>query len=106
MGEMVTDIALLARIENILRTTGHAEVADALAGAGASLARPRTLVDALRAIKRTTLMATDPVRALQHIVRLCIDAGINEHLDGLCAPNDKLTHGGPPPLREASGSRL
>ena len=41
--------ALLARVENILRTTGHAETADALAGAGEALARPRTLVDALRA---------------------------------------------------------
>lgn len=45
---MTIDIALLARVENILRTTGHAEIADALAGAGEALARPRTLVDALR----------------------------------------------------------
>lgn len=41
--------AIFARAENILRTTGHAELADALAGAGETLARPRTLVDALRA---------------------------------------------------------
>ena len=41
--------AILARVENVLRTTGHAELADALVSLPSEvLARPRGLVEALR----------------------------------------------------------
>lgn len=47
------------------------------------------LVDALRAIKLTTLTTSHAEKALAHIVRLCIDAGITQKLDELnaSAPN-------------------
>lgn len=42
---------------------------------------------ALRAIKLSCLTATDGPKALAHIVRLCIDAGVTDHLDELTAPS-------------------
>ena len=41
---------------------------------------------ALRAIKLTCLTAPDGPKALVHIVRLCIDAGVTDHLAELTAP--------------------
>ena len=46
---MIDREALLARAENILRTTGHADLVEGLlASGGELLARPRGLVEALR----------------------------------------------------------
>lgn len=41
------------------------------------------LLKALRDIKLTALTATDGAKGLAHITRLCIDAGIHQHLDEL-----------------------
>ena len=40
---------------------------------------------ALQKIKLTALSATDSRRGFGHIIRLCIDAGVTQHLDELSA---------------------